>query len=203
MHGHDLSGQPRSLRQVRGGYLQHQPALLPQLGQVLPGGLGILLSVSAGVAMRKAITIATAATSALFALGCGGSLARDDAGGTGLGGASGTAGGRGDAGGGAGAGQATDGGSDQSSCTALCGRVERGLRATGNCMYVVSCPAVGDFTGLAVLVNGQAVPRDASHVEGWDYTDASMSAFELFGQVCMDVLNNGASVDVSYLCEVA
>ena len=28
------------------------------------------------------------------------------------------------------------------------------------------------------------------------------SAFQLFGQVCMDVLNNGASVDVSYLCEL-
>lgn len=148
--------------------------------------------------MRKAIAVAMAATAALLALGCGGSLARDDAGATGLGGASGAAGGRG----GAGAGQATDGGSDQSSCTALCGRVERGLRATGNCVYVVSCPAVGDFTGLAVLVDGQAVPRDGSHVEGWDYTDASMSAFELFGQVCMDVLNNSASVDVSYLCEL-
>jgi hypothetical protein len=151
--------------------------------------------------MRKPTTIAMAATAALLALGCGGSLTRDDAGATGLGGASGTAGGRGGAGGGAG-GQATDGGSDQSSCTALCGRVERALRATGNCMYVVSCPAVGDFTGLAVLVEGQAVPRDASHVEGWDYTDASMSAVELFGQVCMDVLSNGASVDVSYLCEL-
>ena len=149
--------------------------------------------------MRKTITIAMAATAALLALGCGGSPARDDAGATGLGGASG---GRGGAGGGAGTGQASDGGSDQSSCTALCGRVERALRATGNCMYVVSCPAVGDFTGLAVLVDGQAVPRDASRGEGWDYTDASMSAFELFGQVCMDVPNNGASVDVSYLCEL-
>jgi hypothetical protein len=143
-----------------------------------------------------------AATAALLALGCGGSLARDDAGATGLGGASGAAGGRGGAGGSAGAGQASDGGSDQSSCATLCGRVERALRATGNCMYVVSCPAVGDFTGLAVLVEGQAVPRDASHTEGWDYTDASMSAFQIFGQVCTDVLNNGASVDVSYLCEV-
>ena len=54
--------------------------------------------------MRKAITIAMAATAALLALGCGGSLARDDAGATGLGGASGTAGGSGGAGGSAGAG---------------------------------------------------------------------------------------------------
>jgi len=150
--------------------------------------------------MRKPIAIAMAASAALLALGCGGSLMRDDAGATGLGGTSGTAGGRGGAGGGAG--QATDGGSDQSSCTALCGRVERAVRADGSCMYVLSCSLVGDFTGLAVLVDGQPLPRDASRVEGWDYTDTSMSAFELFGQVCMDVLNNGASVDVSYLCEL-
>ena len=78
MHGYDLSGQPRSLRQVRRRYLQHQSALLPQLGNLLPGGLGILLPVSG----------------------------------------------------------------------------------------------------------------------------TSISAFQLFGQVCMDVLNNGASVDVSYLCEL-
>lgn len=45
--------------------------------------------------------------------------------------------------------------------------------------------------------------RKAITIAGWDYTDASMSAFALFGQVCMDVQNNGASVDVSYLCEVA
>ena len=45
------------------------------------------------VTMRKAITIAMAATAAFLALGCGGSLARDDAGATGLGGASGAAGG--------------------------------------------------------------------------------------------------------------
>jgi hypothetical protein len=46
VHGHDLSGQPRSLRQVRRRYLQHQSALLPQLGNLLPGGLGILLPLS-------------------------------------------------------------------------------------------------------------------------------------------------------------
>ena len=78
VHGHDLSWQPRNLRQVRGSHVQHPSALLPQHGQVLPGGLGILLPVSG----------------------------------------------------------------------------------------------------------------------------TSISAFQLFGQVCMDALNNGASVDVSYLCEL-
>lgn len=45
-HGHDLSRQPGSLRQVRRGHLQHQSAVLPQLGHLLPGGLGILLPLS-------------------------------------------------------------------------------------------------------------------------------------------------------------
>jgi hypothetical protein len=31
---------------VRRRYLQHQSALLPQLGNLLPGGLGILLPLS-------------------------------------------------------------------------------------------------------------------------------------------------------------
>jgi hypothetical protein len=145
------------------------------------------------------IAIAAAATAALLALGCGGSLMPDDAGATGLGGASGTAGG---GGGDAGASQVTDGGSDQASCPPLCGGVEVAVRAAGTCMYVLRCPVVGDFTGLAVLVGGQAVPRDASRVEGWDYVDASMSAFELFGPVCMDVMNNVASVGIAYLCEL-
>jgi len=47
VHGHDLSGQPGSLRQVRRCYLQRHSALLPQYGHVLPGGLGILLPLSA------------------------------------------------------------------------------------------------------------------------------------------------------------
>jgi hypothetical protein len=47
VHGHDLSGQPGNLRQVRGGHLQHPSALLRQHGQVLPSGLGILLPLSA------------------------------------------------------------------------------------------------------------------------------------------------------------
>ncbi len=154
--------------------------------------------------IRKGITIALAAAAASVALGCDGSLTRDDAAATGLGGARGGAGGGAGAGGagGAAAGQATDGGFDQSSCTSFCGRVETGLRAAGNCTYVLSCPLVGDFTGLAVLVDGQEVPRDAGRTAGWDYTDASMSAFQLFGQPCTDVLDNSASVNVAYLCEL-
>jgi hypothetical protein len=46
VHRHDLSGQPGSLRQVRGSHVQHPSALLRQHGQVLPGGLGILLPLS-------------------------------------------------------------------------------------------------------------------------------------------------------------
>jgi hypothetical protein len=46
VHGHDLSGQPGNRRQVRRRYLQHQSALLPQFGNLLPGGLGILLPLS-------------------------------------------------------------------------------------------------------------------------------------------------------------
>jgi hypothetical protein len=55
VHRHDLSGQPGNLRQVRGSHVQHPSALLPEHGQVLPRGLGILLplSVEHQVTMRK------------------------------------------------------------------------------------------------------------------------------------------------------
>jgi hypothetical protein len=71
--------------------------------------------------MRKAITIAMAATAALLALGCGGSLARDDAGATGLGGASGAAGGGGGSTGGSVAGTSGSGGTDGSAGNAAGG----------------------------------------------------------------------------------
>ena len=48
VHGYDLSGQPGSLRQVRRRHLQHESAVLPQFGHLLPGGLGILLPMSGG-----------------------------------------------------------------------------------------------------------------------------------------------------------
>jgi len=39
--------------------------------------------------------------------------------------------------------------------------------------------------------------------EGWAYGDATMSAFQLYGQACLDARASGGFVDVDYLCEVA
>lgn len=92
------------------------------------------------------------------------------------------------------------------SCLPACGRVMDMVSATdGSCTYQLPCPlsAGADFTGLAVLVNGQSVPMDPT--DGWSYTDGTLSAFQLHGQACLDATNaeaGVASVAVSYLCEL-
>jgi hypothetical protein len=122
MHGHDLSGQPCGLRQVRGSQLQHQSALLPQHGHVLPGGLGILLPLSAGT-MKTSTHLARtlALTVTLAVLACSGS---SSSGGDGGGGATG-----GSAAGGSG-GSAPDGGTCPWTPTP-CAQCDTGLSCCG------------------------------------------------------------------------
>jgi hypothetical protein len=148
----------------------------------------------------------------LAALGCGGSLTSpdaagrlDDAGLSGRGGVTGVIGAGGAAGAAGGGGAASDAGSDASddgSCRATCGFVGGVLAASADaCLFTVPCPAIGDFVRLAVFVDAMALPRDPTHTQGWDYTDATMSAFTLYGQACLDA-QAGAAVDISYLCLV-
>ena len=154
--------------------------------------------------------LVSAIAAALLAPGCGGSLtpANDDAGGTGLGGATlmtGRGGATG-AGGRGGAGLVIDAGLDQSSCVPLCGQRMDGFTSSdGPCQYVLRCPVSGDFTRLAVLVNGLQVPRDSTRADGWDYTDDSMLVFQLYGQACTDALAGDAgngSVAIAILCNL-
>jgi hypothetical protein len=176
--------------------------------------------------MGNTIMIRVAATAAL-ALGCGGSLSHDagtqgqgggtimtggaGASGTVDGGASGAAGngasgaaGNGESGGGGGASQVVDAGADQLSCVAVCGAVT-GVLSEGvtSCRYPLRCASPPGFTGLIVFVNGQPVSQDPTLTEGWSYGDATMSAFQLYGQACVDARATGGFVDFDYLCEVA
>jgi hypothetical protein len=53
-----------------------------------------------------------------------------------------------------------------------------------NCSIPLSAPPpVPDV--VTVTFNEQPVPRDTSHMIGWDYTDASHATIELFGPWCM------------------
>jgi hypothetical protein len=96
-------------------------------------------------------------------------------------------------------GSATDAGAD-SSCPKVCGRVaSTAMRVDASCVFLIPCPRVGDFIDLAVIVDSRSIPRSPS--EGWDYTDATMSAFELHGQVCTDLMSGAAMmVTANYTC---
>ena len=72
-----------------------------------------------------------------------------------------------------------------------------------SCRYPLRCSPPLGATSLIVFVNGQPVPQDPTLIEGWSYDDATRSAFQLYGQACVDAGTNVASVDIDYLCEVA
>lgn len=44
-----------------------------------------------------------------------------------------------------------------------------------------------DHTNIAVKVNGQRVPEDASHTEGWEYTDSTYRAVKMYGSWCTQI----------------
>ena len=98
-------------------------------------------------------------------------------------------------------GSATDAGTD-GSCPQVCGRVaSTAMRVDASCVFLIPCPPAGDFIGLAVIVDSRPIPRSPS--EGWDYTDATMSAFELHGQVCTDLMSGAAMMVIAnYTCPV-
>jgi hypothetical protein len=60
------------------------------------------------------------------------------------------------------------------------------------------CPGIGESRdNIAVLINGQEILRDA--VNGWSYTDASFTQFELHGAACDTVRSQPtAPVTVAY-----
>lgn len=74
---------------------------------------------------------------------------------------------------------------------------------------VISCAIQLDETPkypdrVKVYMDGQEVPRDTTHVNGWDYTDATLTRIELFGPAC-DSLQDGKKHDLTatFACEIA
>lgn len=62
-----------------------------------------------------------------------------------------------------------------------------------------SPPPVPDV--VAVTFNDQPVPRDTSHMTGWDYTDASHDTITFFGDWCLTLLDTQAwRVQAYYGC---
>jgi hypothetical protein len=65
----------------------------------------------------------------------------------------------------------------------------------------VAYPVLDTF--VEVFADGTHVPRDTSHLDGWDYVDLTDTSIELYGPTC-DALLAGQiqSVTITYRCPV-
>jgi hypothetical protein len=83
------------------------------------------------------------------------------------------------------------------------GELEDALDAiTGSiarCLFVVD-PSYGLDPRLEVRLDGDAVPRDETRVDGWDWTNAGAGELTLFGPSCDRAVLPGSSVTAVLLC---
>jgi len=62
-------------------------------------------------------------------------------------------------------------------------------------------PPVPD--GVRVTINGVGIPRDTRHMSGWDYTDGTRTAFNLYGTWCSMVYDSRSfEIVVTYACPI-
>jgi hypothetical protein len=61
---------------------------------------------------------------------------------------------------------------------------------------VVQIPCSLKVHTLEVFADGNWVPRDTTHVNGWDYTDATDASIQLYGDACVN-LQTGAVVTLA------
>jgi hypothetical protein len=111
------------------------------------------------------------------------------------GGIGGPAGAPGGSAGGAGGGVGGAGRTDFGFCG---GRPELTVRADDPCTFDIGPPPTDDPSVRFghVYVDGDAVPHDTAHANGWDFADATMMSFVIYGPVCQD-LRAGLSLSVT------
>jgi hypothetical protein len=137
--------------------------------------------------------------------GCGGALTPPTGGSGMLGGAGGSLGGAGGSGGlggsrvtgGGGSITISDAGRDVVDCFEA-PQVPAQPVAGTPCRFAIPippCPYL-DSAHIGVAVNGSGIPRDTSHVNGWDYTDATFTQIDIYGPTC-DALTSGAAATVN------
>jgi len=68
-----------------------------------------------------------------------------------------------------------------------------------NCVFPLSSPPPVP-ENIAVKVNGMKTPQDTGHTAGWDYTDPSYTAVQVYGSFCDTIKNNGNSVEIVFGC---
>jgi hypothetical protein len=88
-----------------------------------------------------------------------------------------------------------------SSAAELAAALHALIDVTPDCIFALPiAPAGGDYR-FGIVVNGTEIPRDTTHVNGWDLTDASQTAIEIYGPIC-DAVKAGqvTSVQVVIKC---
>lgn len=72
--------------------------------------------------------------------------------------------------------------------------------AIARCSFLTpSRPA--DPDALVLAVDGAVVPRDASHTNGWDWTDAVYGEVTLFGAACVTASARAVNVTATVVCD--
>ena len=66
-----------------------------------------------------------------------------------------------------------------------------------DCFFLLPPPYGGDFT---VIAGGLAIPQDS--LNGWAYTDASLTAIRVQGTGCDTVRGSGLDVDIAFHCPI-
>jgi hypothetical protein len=68
-----------------------------------------------------------------------------------------------------------------------------------HCVYVASFTPPEDAT-VVVRLDGRVVPRDTSHVDGWDWTDRANGTLAFFGPACDTVRPGDVEVTADLTC---
>jgi len=69
------------------------------------------------------------------------------------------------------------------------------------CRFPLTVPAGHSKDAIDVTGNGTVIPHDASHGNGWDYTDAAHTSIEIFGAPCDRVTDGTITrVSVTFRC---
>ena len=52
-----------------------------------------------------------------------------------------------------------------------------------------------------MIVDGNELPKDTNHANGWDYTSTGMTAVQVYGSTCDAIMNGQAkSVEIVFKC---
>jgi hypothetical protein len=69
------------------------------------------------------------------------------------------------------------------------------------CTFALALPPNTPRDSISVSVGDLAVPRDSTHIEGWDYLDSTLTTIELYGRACNAAkVNRGQAPTIRFSC---